>query len=276
MALTLLLLSTASLLERSLLAARSCSLAFVPPSAMASEPYYAGMRVVAQVEEPGLSGATIFESKSTGEMIIACRGSASFKNFRTNLDIGPVPLTIGGAAAPADARVHKGFQQASQQLWKQLEPYLPAFDLEQPILLTGHSLGGGTATLLGLHLAAAGRQAELITIAGPRLGNGAFASHVRGTCLPAMHLVHGNDAVVKSNAKLWDDLGFEHVGTVVPCAQSQPCLYLNDKERRLAVSDAMDPSQMSLKGVLVDHCQYLGVYIGVRLEHPSVWLRSPF
>ncbi len=242
---------------------------------MDAEPYSAGLRVVAQVEEPGQSGATILRSESTGEVIIACRGSASFKNFRTNLDIGPVPLVIGGPdVAPADARVHKGFQRASQQLWERLEPHLPAS--EQPILLTGHSLGGGTATLLGLHLAAAGREAELITVAGPRLGNGAFARHVRATCLPATHLVHGEDAVIKSNAKLWDDLGFEHVGTVVPCAQSQPCIYIDDEERCLAVSEAIDPSQMSLKGVLVDHCQYLGVYIGVRLEHPSVWLRSPF
>ena len=40
---------------------------------------------------------------------------------------------------------------------------LPA---EKPVLLTGHSLGGGTATLLGLHLAAAGRQAHLLAFCG--------------------------------------------------------------------------------------------------------------
>ena len=35
------------------------------------------------------------------------------------------------------------------------------------------------------------------------------------------------------------------------------------------------PWQVSLRGVLVDHCRYLGVYIGVRAQHPSVWLRAP-
>jgi len=30
----------------------------------------------------------------------------------------------------------------------------------------------------------------------------------------------------------------------------------------------------SLKGTFVDHCNYLGIYIGCRL--PSVWFRSPF
>eukprot|EP00964_Phaeocystis_antarctica_P103984 scaffold69176_cov60-Phaeocystis_antarctica.AAC.6 len=31
----------------------------------------------------------------------------------------------------------------------------------------------------------------------------------------------------------------------------------------------------SMQGVLVDHCEYLGLYIGLRAEHPSVWLRLP-
>ena len=55
-------------------------------------------------------------------------------------------------------------------------------------------------------------------MAGPRLGNAAFAEHVRKRCLPATHLIHSDDEVIKSNAKLWDDLEFEHVGEVVPCA----------------------------------------------------------
>ena len=34
-------------------------------------------------------------------------------------------------------------------------------------------------------------------------------------CGDAVHLVHDADDVLKSNTKLWDDLGFEHVGKVV-------------------------------------------------------------
>ena len=137
-----------ALLERSLLAARTCSLAFVPPAGMRYEPYAKGLSCVAQIEDPGSqSGATVFRTDA-GATILACRGSASIKNFGTTTDIGPVPL-IAADGSPTSARVHRGFQRASTGMWPLLKPHLPK---SGPLLLTGHSLGGGTATLLALQV----------------------------------------------------------------------------------------------------------------------------
>lgn len=265
--------ATALSVERALQAARACSLAFVPPGGLAREPYAEGLELVAQVEDPASqAGATVFRS-SSGELIVACRGSSSARNFRTNLDVGPVPLTIGGAHPTA--RVHAGFQKAAAALWERIEPH--AGTHAGPVLVTGHSLGGGTATLLALHLAAAGRRdLELITVAGPRLGDGAFARHFRDAVpAAASHLVHDDDAVLSSNTQLWDDLGFEHVGAVVRCAMDEPCVYDGGAEC-LAERAPPPAGPPSLKGVFVDHCRYLGLYIGLRLEHPRVWLRPPW
>ena len=135
-----------ALLERSLLAARACSLAFVPPPSMKYEPYAAGLSCVAQIEDPDtLSGATVFRTDA-GATVVACRGSASLKNFGTTTDIGPEPLQVADGM-PTAARVHRGFQRACTGMWPLLAPHLPA---SGPLLLTGHSLGGGTATLLAL------------------------------------------------------------------------------------------------------------------------------
>ena len=80
---------------------------------------------------------------------------------------------------------------------------------------TATSLGGGTATLIALRAQAAGLAPELVTVAGPRLGNAAFAAHFREQCSEAVHLYHDDDDVLKSNRELWDNLGFEHVGREV-------------------------------------------------------------
>ena len=137
-----------ALLERSLLAARTCSLAFVPPAGMRYEPYAKGLSCVAQIEDPGSqSGATVFRTDA-GATILACRGSASIKNFGTTTDIGPVPL-VAADGSRTSARVHRGFQRASTGMWPLLKRHLPA---SGPLLLTGHSLGGGTATLLALQV----------------------------------------------------------------------------------------------------------------------------
>jgi len=268
--------ATEALIDRALIAAKACSLAFVPISAMAREPYAAGLTCIGQVEDPqSLSGATLFTTSSK-DIVIACRGSANAKNFQTNLDIGPAPLSIH-CVDPA-VQVHAGFQKAGAQLWERLQKLLPANAASHRLLVTGHSLGGGTATFIALHARAAGLQPELITIAGPRLGNHAFAQHYRQRCtIPAIHLLHDNDEVIKSNKGIWDDLGFENVGTVVRCDMETPCIFEDEAREPLClVDDGLPSGSPSIKGIFVDHCRYMGYYIGVRLEHPSVWLRSPF
>lgn len=289
-------------LDRALLAARACSLAFVPPTSIPNEPYSSDLRLVAQVEDPASqAGASMFEADD-GEVVIACRGSSSVRSFRTNLDVGPVPLVSPDGEHP-DARVHAGFQRAASALWAQLEPAVPAGT--RKVLVTGHSLGGGTATLIALRLLDAGRPAELLAVAGPRLGNGAFAEYFRRKCeansaAGAMHLVrddktirtscsehrnavtadagaawqvHDEDGVLSSNTELWDRLRFVHVGEVVRCSKDEPLIYDDPSPPQPKASASGPPS---LRGVFVDHCRYLGVYIGVRLEHPGVWLRRPW
>ena len=262
------------LIERALLLARACSLAFLPPQAIPSSPYATGLKCVAQVEDKrSLAGATVLSSDDA--TIIACRGSASLPNFATNFQIGPVSLQTASGPHPS-ARVHDGFQRASQELWQQIEPCLPPASHAKPLLVTGHSLGGGTATMLALYACEAGRQAELVTVAGPRLGNGAFAKHYQEQCPPAVHLVHDEDEVLSSNVALWDGLGFEHVGRVVKCGKDEACIYEEGEAGCMPTPAATPSGAPSLRGVLVDHCFYLGIYIGVRANHPSVWLRSPF
>ena len=217
------------------------------------------------MEDPSsLAGATMLDTDEA--VIIACRGSASARNFRTNFNVGPVPLLTASGPHPT-ARVHAGFQLAGDELWRRIKPKLPQ---SKPVLVTGHSLGGGTATMIALRARAAGREPELYTVAGPRLGNEAFAEYYRERCPPARHLLHDDDDVIKSNQKLWDDLGFQHVGDVIRCDKDAACVY---EEEEACLTDAPFTGDLTFRGVLVDHCMYMGVYIGLRAQHPSVWLR---
>ena len=143
-----------------------------------------------------------------------------------------------------------------RELWRQIDPRLPRSATS--LVITGYSLGGGTATLIALRAQAAGLAPELVTVAGPRLGNAAFAAHFREQCSEAVHLYHDDDDVLKSNRELWDNLGFEHVGREVRVDMSAPCVYVDGDADSCATDAAFAPSDMSLKGVLVDHCTYMG------------------
>jgi len=121
------------------------------------------------VEPKTKSGVTVFKSTGVDDgdlLVVAFRGSANLENFATNLRFSLVPLE-----GHPTARVHKGFQEASQGLWGMLDEELKALQArgQKRTIFTGHSLGGATAQLCAMK-AGKGRVQELVTFGGPLIG----------------------------------------------------------------------------------------------------------
>ena len=245
------------LVETALRYSLAASLAYLPLERLA-----AGRSDYAQRLSPHLKFAeqvtidelaascTIFEGSEggahAGETLVAFRGSTRFRNYQSMFNLGLVQSRL----APGSGRVHNGYQEASEQLYERLAPVL---DRRAPsrTVFVGHSYGGGTATMCALlHSSPVN---ELVTFAGPRVGDATFANSfdaVHGAT--TTHLVHDLDPVLAQNQPLWNALGFVHTGRILRCSATEPRLLDDDDERT------------GLPLNFADHAKYLGTFIGPR------------
>jgi len=204
-------------------------------------------------------------------MIVACRGSATLSNFATNLRFKLVsaekPFDDSGGGR---GKVHGGFQEAAFGLWGCLVPELQKLQEERQeqqqqqkkLCFTGHSLGGATALLCAGHAAASGMNdvAEVVTFGGPRVGDATFARHIDETLLvgaTVRHVVHDADPVLANNKVLWDTMGFESTGEEIVCDPHSPTIYRSRDEQ---------PSSGGVAWNILDHCNYLGTFVGPRIR----------
>uniref|UniRef100_A0A7S4SLZ2 Fungal lipase-type domain-containing protein n=1 Tax=Ditylum brightwellii TaxID=49249 RepID=A0A7S4SLZ2_9STRA len=235
------------------------SLSYLPLDAMRTSPYYdvARFSPLVQVEDPITeSGATIFQDdEDESRMIVACRGSATPKNFATNLRLNLVP-----AEKPFDrrGRIHAGFQEAAQGLWGRLAPELQRIQESRQLCFTGHSLGGATALLCAGHAGASKstKVTEVVTFGGPRVGDAMFASHINEELLADCTIrliIHESDPILAQNKPLWDRMGFESTGEEIIC----------DPYRSIIYDQSDKPSVVAWN--FIDHCQYLGTFVGPRI-----------
>ena len=220
-----------------------------------------------QVIDPRLrASASIFESTDEDAVIVAFRGSTSIQNFRTMFTLNLVPL-VGSN----DAKVHAGYQEASKRLYELLQPVLERRTRsETRVYFTGHSYGGGTATLCALYH----QPDELLTFSAPLLGDEAFADAFDMT--PAakasaeskmarlgertVHFQHAKDPLLQQNQLLWRALGYAHTGRVVGCLPHQARLL-----EEVAGSSTDGPAWN-----IFEHCHYLDTYMGPRLAELTV------
>jgi pimeloyl-ACP methyl ester carboxylesterase len=110
--------------------------------------------------------------RDDGLAVVAFRGTQPESLF----DIG-VDASAGLVAWRGEGRVHLGFRDAFEAVREDVENWVSSAGLgADQLLVCGHSLGGALATLAG----ALWRQAKIVTIGSPRVGDGPFAASVSG------------------------------------------------------------------------------------------------
>jgi triacylglycerol lipase len=110
-------------------------------------------------------------------------------------------LTFPKRVDHAEARVHLGFLEALDSIWKEVSPELDA--VSSPVFFAGHSLGAALATL-----AATRRPPRaLYTFGSPLVGNAAFVATLAK--VPVFRVVDDSDGVTLVPP---EELGFRHAG----------------------------------------------------------------
>lgn len=126
-----------------------------------------------------------FLAEINGVQTIVIRGTANEANVMLDLDVNLKP------DAHLQIKLHQGFSSGAKAIFDEITPYLKA---DQPIHLTGHSLGGAIAVVLGMYLEKNDfNVSQIITFGQPKVTNVAGAE--RFSHLPLIRIVTPEDIV---------------------------------------------------------------------------------
>ncbi len=167
-----------------------------------------------------VTGAVAYGWATQHQIVIAFKGTSSAGDVRTDLKFHKVPFTTAAesgtsAFTVADIKrahhghVHRGFLAAVGGVWASVRDWLRNNRTNQPVFLTGHSLGAANACVLALRLVAADIPVTAVyTFGCPRVGNGKFA-RLFNELIRHYRYVNHNDAVTRL-PPVW--LGGRHTG----------------------------------------------------------------
>ena len=116
-----------------------------------------------------------------GATILSFRGTDNGKNVLTDLDIRPFEDN------KLDLILHRGFRDSAEVLYEDIKE---KYKLSKIVLLTGHSLGGAIAQIIGLWLEEDGHHVQIYTFGSPKISTTNI-----GTQPPHYRVVFNNDPV---------------------------------------------------------------------------------
>ena len=155
----------------------------------------------------------------TKTQFIVVRGTANHRNLKE--DVAAKVREDGRAAIP----VHSGFDAAARAIYADLQPYLkPGYTT----YITGHSLGGAIAALLGIYAIEDGHKVlRIVTFGQPRFTTAKGVAKLSD--LPLTRVVDENDIIpmVPPATKLDKTYGpYEHVGPEIILLEGPRYVYL--------------------------------------------------
>ncbi len=103
-----------------------------------------------------------------GVTILIFRGTDNLKNVWTDIDARPTKDdSLDGAY------LHRGFKDAATWIFEDIKR---DYTLEKTVYLTGHSLGGAVAQIIGLWLHNAGYHVQIYTFGSPKVSSTFFGN----------------------------------------------------------------------------------------------------
>jgi pimeloyl-ACP methyl ester carboxylesterase len=159
--------------------------------------------------------------KGHGAVIMAFAGTDPLvpANWISDFDVGlNVGFNTGSGLGVTPGPVHRGFDRAFDAVSDQVTLALAERGTE-PLLITGHSMGGALAVVAADHCLAENgvRATAIYTFGMPRVGDEDFAARYNDILgATTYRLVHGDDIVATVPPSR---LGFRHVGRLISCAR---------------------------------------------------------
>lgn len=201
----------------------------------------------------------IFKSKETSVKVflttddqkksqtLAIRGSTNYSNWVAN-----VKFFKEKDRWARGVDVHIGFHNAAREVYYLVRKHLKK---DYKITITGHSLGGATALLVGLYLEHFSfKQVESITFGQPRVTNSDGAKKLNSFSLE--RIVNKNDLVSKLPPKLFN---YRHFGSLFTLSgykyATEPFVESSraDRKRTLDTWKQLEIGQLDIKEDIASH-----------------------
>jgi triacylglycerol lipase len=172
-----------------------------------------------------LAKVTLFKSPVSGPLpLVDSRGlvargwGGTIVAFAGTDPLVPANWLTNFQTLPSPDDIHTGFEDAVKSVWPEVRSaVLEQKWAHQPLLLTGHSLGGALAVVAAKLLRQDGSAnvSGVYTFGMPRCGGQRFADHYDRNLGPRTYrFVHGDDIVPTVPPM---NLGFRHVGCLLRC-----------------------------------------------------------